>query len=423
VVVIGAGFGGLSAVRGLRNAPCEIILVDRRNHHLFQPLLYQVATAALSPADVAAPIRSIVRRQRNVQVILGEATDLDLDAREVEVGSERIRYDWLVLAAGANHAYFGNRQWEERAPGLKTVEDALEIRRRALLAFEEAELEDDPAGREAKLTFVIVGGGPTGVEMAGALREIAAQTIPRDFRRVDTTTTRIILIEGQGRLLPAMSREAGAYALKALEAMGVEVRLNTVVTDMDEEHVHVGEDRVLAANVIWAAGVEGETVARTLGVELDQRGRVVVESDCSIPGHPEAFVIGDLAAQVDAKTGRPVPGVAQGAMQMGRFVAGVIRDSIQQGRPLPVRRPFSYGDKGDLATIGRARAVADIRNRTFTGFAAWLFWSLVHVFFLIGFRNKLLVMINWAWQWIVQARGARLITGFPEVRVKKRVDL
>jgi NADH dehydrogenase len=423
VVVVGAGFGGLNVVRALKNTPCQIILVDRRNHHLFQPLLYQVASAALSPADIAAPVRSIVRQQHNVQVVLGEASSIDLDARTVLVGDDDIGYDWLVLAAGATHTYFGNDHWEKRAPGLKTLDDALKVRRRLLMAFEEAELEEDPEAREAKLTFVIVGGGPTGVEMAGALREIAAETIPGEYRRVDTTSARIILMEGQDRLLPGMSPRASQRSLWDLERMGVEIRLNTLVIEVDQDAVYVGDERFPAANVIWAAGVQGEAVASTLGVELDRQGRVNVAPDCSIPGHPDAFVIGDLAHLQDPVTGSAVPGVAQGAIQMGRFVGRLIKEGLARGGPLEMRRPFHYRDKGTMATIGRAKAVADIGDRSFAGFLAWLMWSLVHVLFLIGFRNKLLVMINWAWQWVIQARGARLITGEPRIQLRKQVDL
>lgn len=423
VLVLGAGFGGLRVVRTLRNAPCRIFLVDRQNHHLFQPLLYQVATAALSPADIAQPIRRILRGQKNVQVVMGEATDVDLEARSVRVGEDDISYDWLVVATGATHHYFGNEEWARRAPGLKTIDDALEIRRRILLAFEEAEMEDDPEAQRAKLTFVIVGGGPTGVELAGALREIAARTIPADYRRVDTSTARIILMEGMDRLLPGMSGKASALALKQLEGMGVEVRLGTLVTNMDEVLVHLGEDRVSAANVIWAAGVKGSPLAQRLGVELDPQGRVPVEPDCSIPGHPQAFVVGDLAAMEDPKTGRPVPGVAQGAIQMGRFVGGIIQESLPRGEPPEIRRPFHYVDKGTMATIGRARAVADMGDLSLGGFSAWILWSTVHVLYLVGFRNRLMVMLNWAWQWLVHARGARLITGSPRMRLKKPVDL
>jgi len=421
--MVGGGFGGLAVTRSLRNAPCQVLLFDRQNHHLFQPLLYQVATAALSPADIAQPIRSIFRRQDNVQVVLGEVESVDLARRFVLVGEDEVPYDWLVLAPGVTHAYFGNDHWARRAPGLKTIDDALEIRRRMLLAFEGAELEDDLEAREAKLTFVIVGGGPTGVELAGALREIAAQTIPRDFRRVDTSTARIILMEGQDRLLPGMSHRASARALRHLEGMGVEARLGAFVTDMDDATVAVGEERFPAANVIWAAGVQGSPLATSLGVELDRQGRVMVEPDCSVPGHPEVFVIGDLANLTDSGTGKPVPGVAQGALQMGRFVGGIIRDALAQGGPPAIRRPFHYVDKGTMATIGRARAVADIGELSFGGFFAWVLWSTVHVLYLVGFRNRLLVMVNWAWQWLIQARGARLITGNPRLRLTRQADL
>lgn len=421
VLIVGAGFGGLRVAARLRRADCDVILVDRSNHHVFQPLLYQVATAALSPADIAAPIRSVVRRQENAQVILGTVTLVDLAEQRVFMAGEEVAWDWLVLAAGATHDYFGHPEWATRAPGLKTIDDALEVRRRVLLAFEEAELEDDPDARRAKLTFVVVGGGPTGVEMAGALREIAAETIPDDFRRVDTANANIVLLEGGPRLLGGMSAKASAGALRSLRRMGVDVRLSTYVTDIDDEAVWIGEQRLPASNVIWAAGVRGAPLARTLEVELDAQGRVRVESDCSVPGHPNVFVIGDLAAQVDAETGQPVPGVAQGAIQMGDFVGRVLANELNGGTA--PRPSFRYRNKGDMATIGRARAVADVFGTTFSGFVAWVLWSLIHVTFLIGFRNKLLVMVNWAWQWIVQARGARLITGNPEVQVSSRVDL
>lgn len=423
VVVVGAGFGGLQVVRRLAGVPCEIALIDRSNHHVFQPLLYQVATAALSPADIAAPVRSIVRRQPNVHVALGEVTRIDLEARTIDLPDGRLDFDWLVLAAGATHTYFGNEHWSERAPGLKSIDDALEIRRRVLLAFEEAELEEDEEERRAKLTFVVVGGGPTGVEMAGALREIAAETIPDDFRRVDTTTARILLLEGGPRLLGAMSVEASRRAHDALTGMGVEVHLNTLVTEIDEESVWVGDRSVPAANVIWAAGVRASSLTESVGTPLDRQGRLLVEPDCSLPGHPRVFAVGDIAAQVDAVTGRPVPGVAQGAIQTGRFVGEIIRQEILRPEEGVARPAFRYTDKGDMATIGRARAVADLGGRTFGGFVAWLLWGLIHVAFLIGFRNKLLVLVNWSWQWVVQARGARLITGSPDVHVKRPVVL
>ncbi|MDX1647940.1 MAG: NAD(P)/FAD-dependent oxidoreductase [Longimicrobiales bacterium] len=412
VVIVGAGFAGLEVARKLDGSECDVLLLDRRNHHLFQPLLYQVATAALSPADIAEPIRAILRRQKNVQVLLAEVTDVDLEARRVSTRDDEIAYDWLVLAAGAVNAYFGNEQWSRRAPGLKSIDDAIEIRRRVLMAFEEAELEDDEEARRAKLTFVVIGGGPTGVEMAGALREIAAMTIPQDFRRVDTTTARVYLLEGGPRLLPTMSEHASRKAKEQLEGLGVEVRLDTMVTNVDEHRVWVGDDSVPAANVVWAAGVRGSPLAESVDhVALDDQGRIRVEPDCSIPGHPGVFVVGDLAAQTDAETGEPVPGVAQGAIQMGAFVGDIIRRELAGELGQGDRPAFTYDDKGEMATIGRARAVADISGRSFSGWFAWLLWSVVHVTFLVGFRNKLLVMIHWAWQWVIQSRGARLITG------------
>lgn len=424
VVVVGAGFGGLEVVRALARADCDVLLLDRRNHHLFQPLLYQVATAALSPADIAEPVRAIVSKQKNVQVLLAEVTSVDLERRTVRAADEVIPYDRLVLAAGAATTYFGNEGWTGRAPGLKSIDDALEIRRRILMAFEEAELEEHEEARRAKLTFVVIGGGPTGVEMAGALREIAAMTIPEDFRRVDTTTAKVYLLEGGPRLLPTMSERASERAKEQLESLGVEVRLSTMVTDVDETRVWVDDRSVPAANVIWAAGVQASPLTRHVGeVELDGQGRIVVEPDCSIPGHPTAFAVGDIAAQVDARTGDPVPGVAQGAIQMGAFVGRIIARELGSG-PSPARRPaFRYRDKGEMATIGRARAVADIGGRSFGGFLAWILWSVVHVTFLVGFRNKVLVMVHWAWQWLVQSRGARLITGSSKPHVDDPVDL
>ena len=434
VVIVGGGFAGMATARQLRSARCRIVLVDRNNHHVFQPLLYQVATAALSPADIAAPIRGVFRHQKNVSVTLGEVTGVDLEARQIHLGDEAVAYDWLVLAAGATHAYFGHDEWARVAPGLKSLDDAIGIRRRVLLAFEEAELEEDEASRSAKLTFVVVGGGPTGVEMAGALREIAAQTIPEDYRRVDTTTARVLLLEGGPRLLAGMSEESSRKALRDLERMGVEVRLNTLVTGVEDGRVFVGEEQVPAANVIWAAGVQGAPLMRGTGVELDRQGRVRVAPDCSIPGHSQVFAIGDLATLVDPKSGKQVPGVAQGAIQMGQFVGRLIRRELEAGSSAPEgaapegaapgdRPAFTYWDKGSMATIGRSSAVADLRGRSFGGFFAWLLWSVVHVLFLIGFRNKLLVMVNWAWQWLFMARGARLITGSPEIDVKQARDL
>ncbi len=409
VVVVGGGFGGLRVAKRLAKSPVHTALIDRRNYHLFQPLLYQVATAALSPADIAEPIRRVLRRHQNVRVLLGTVTDIRLAEQRVVWDGGELAYDYLVLSAGATHAYFGNDAWSKRAPGLKTVDDALEIRRRVLLAFEAAEMVRDPDARRAKLTFVVVGGGPTGVELAGALREVASESIPADFRHVDTKTARVILVEGQSRLLPAMSERASTRALADLRDMGVEVRLNTLVTDIDDEAVKLGDERLPAANVIWAAGVRASSLGRKLGVELDRAGRVIVHPDCSVPGHPNVFAIGDMAAQVDADTKSPVPGVAQGALQMGDFVANVIDHEVKYGNAR--RGAFRYRDKGSMATIGRARAVADIGRQSIGGLLAWLLWSLIHVAFLISFRNRAFVMFNWIWNYAVRTKGARLITG------------
>ncbi len=420
MVIVGGGFGGLHAARGLARTNVDILLIDKENHHCFQPLLYQVATAALSPADISNPIRTILHTQDHVEVAMGEVTQIDLDRKRVvcpQLGT--VPYDYLVLAAGATHAYFGHDEWEQNAPGLKSIDDALEIRRRTLLAFEAAELEQDDEARRAALTFVVVGGGPTGIELAGALREIAANSIPDDFRHVDTTTTRIVLVEGQKRLLPAMSEAAGEMAKQDLEALGVEVRLNTFVTGVDERGVNLGDERLVAGNVFWAAGVRAASVAKTLGVELDRAGRVPVRPDCSLPGHPDTFAIGDIAAIDDPDSGKPVPGVAQGAMQMGDYVARIIHEELSEGATPDARPPFKYRDKGSMATIGKARAVADLGTRTFGGLTAWLLWCFVHVMFLVTFRNRLFVLLNWAYNYVIQKRGARLITGGREPEVQR----
>ena len=412
-MVVGGGFGGIHSTKQLAGSDCEVMVIDRKNHHVFQPLLYQVATAALAPSDIASPIRSVFSRQENVHTVLGEVVDVDLNDRTITIGSDVVEYDHLVLAAGVTHHYFGNDAWAPRAPGLKSIDDALEIRRRVLLAFERAEFETDPDRRERLLTFVVVGGGPTGVEMAGALREIAARTIPADFRRVDTTSSRIILVEGADRLLPAMSERASEEAYKALERMGVEVHLSTFITRMDAHAVYAGDARIPAENVIWAAGVRAVALADRMGVAQDKQGRIIVEPDCALPDHPEVFVVGDLAVQHSAKSGTEVPGVAQGAIQMGEFVGKIIARELSADAPTrhEGRPAFSYRDKGNMATVGRARAVADVAGATFSGLFAWLLWSLVHVAFLIGFRNKLLVMVNWLYQWLIHTRGSRLITG------------
>lgn len=424
VVIVGGGFGGLAAARSLRHDAVDVTLIDRRNYHLFQPLLYQVATAALSPADIAEPIRRVLRSQKNAQVVLGAVQEVNLQERLVRWDGGVVHYDFLVLAAGATHAYFGHDEWSARAPGLKTADDALEIRRRVLLAFESAEMEDDEEARRSQLTFVVVGGGATGVELAGALREIAVESIQRDFRRVDTATARIVLVEGQSRLLSSMREASSRRALKDLERMGVEVRLNTRLTEIAEDSVvlQMGEQRetVLARNVIWAAGVRASSLGKTLGVPLDREGRVFVGADCSLPDYPNAFVIGDMASFIEGATGARVPGVAQGALQMGEYVARVIRRELAQ--PSAPREAFHYRDKGSMATIGRAKAVADIGGKSYGGLVAWILWSMIHVAFLVSFRTRLFVMIGWAWSYLAQVKGARLITGDRQPDVKRTAE-
>ncbi len=414
IVIVGGGFAGLACARALRNADARVVLIDRRNHHLFQPLLYQVATAALSPANIAAPIRQILRRQRNCTVVMGEVESVDLANAALRVDGVDRPFDYLLLACGMTTSYFGNDAWEAHAPGLKTVDEALDIRRRILLAFESAEIEGDEAARRATLTFVVVGGGPTGVELAGAIAEIAAKSIPRDFRHVDTRTARVVLVEAADRLLGAMAPESSARALKDLHALGVEVMLGRRVTLVDAGGVVVAgpdaEQRIDAGCVIWAAGLRADGVSATLGAPTDRAGRVLVNPDLSVPDHPTVFVAGDQMARTDPDTGKPVPGVAQAAMQAGRFVGELIAAEVA-GRPLIQRPVFRYRDKGQMATIGRARAVAEIGRWKFGGLAAWLLWSVVHVAFLIGFRGKLLAMLEWAWLYVFWSQGARLITG------------
>lgn len=424
VVIVGGGFGGLAAARSLHLDAVDVTLIDRRNYHLFQPLLYQVATAALSPADIAEPIRRVLRSQKNAQVLLGAVSEIHLQEQLVHWDGGIVHYDFLILAAGATHAYFGREEWSTRAPGLKTADDALEIRRRVLLAFESAEMEDDEEARRAELTFVVVGGGPTGVELAGALREIAVESIQRDFRRVDTATARIVLVEGQSRLLSSMREASSERASADLEGMGVEVRLNTRLTEIAPDSVllKVGdrEETLPARNVIWAAGVRASSLGKTLGVPLDREGRVFVRPDCSLPDHPNAFVIGDMASFIDGATGARVPGVAQGALQMGEFVARIIRRELAQ--PSTPREAFRYRDKGSMATIGRAKAVADIGNKSYGGLGAWILWSMIHIAFLVSFRNRLFVMFGWAWSYLAQVKGARLITGDRQPDVKRTAE-
>ncbi len=406
VVIVGGGFGGLNAARRLAERPVRVTLLDRRNYHLFQPLLYQVASAALSPADIATPLRSILRRAANVSVILGEAETVDLAGRRVILDQGELAYDALILAAGAGHSYFGHDDWELLAPGLKTLEDALEIRRRVLMAFEAAERESDGAERRALLTFVIIGAGPTGVELAGALAEISRETIAHDFRAIDPTQARIILLEGGPRVLPSFPEPLSLSAESALRHLGVEVRTHATVTRITPDAVWLGGEQIRSRAVLWAAGVAASPLARSLGVPLDRAGRVRVEPDLSVPGHPEAFVIGDLCAFLD-QTGEPLPGVAPVAIQQGRAAADNAWRRLS-GEPT---RPFRYHDKGSMATIGRAKAVAVRGGWRLSGLPAWLAWLLVHILFLIGFRNRFLVLFQWAWAYFTYQRGARLITG------------
>jgi NADH dehydrogenase len=425
IVIIGAGFGGLQCALKLRKHPVDVVLIDRRNHHLFQPLLYQVATAALSPSDIAYPIRRTFRKSPNVMVALGEVTEIDLVNRTYGGDGHTFPYDYLVIAVGATHSYFGKPEWEKYAPGIKTLEDAIEVRKRMLIAFEEAEYEADEESRKAKLTFVIVGGGPTGVEMAGALREIAADDFQRDFKNIDTKTTQIILLQGGDRLLPGMDPKLSARAKHDLEAMGVNVRPDARVTNIDADGVWIGDEQVRASNVLWAAGVQASPLLKALGVPLDKAGRVIVNPDLSVPNQPRVFVVGDAAAVIDPETKQPVPGLAPAAMQMGRFVAKTIIDDINRpdgarlGSPTQPRPAFKYVDKGTLATIGVRRAVADIRGWKFGGFFAWAMWCLIHVMFLISFRNKLAVMWNWFEQYLTGSREVRLITGNYRLNLKK----
>jgi NADH:ubiquinone reductase (H+-translocating) len=408
VVIVGGGFGGLYAARALRKSPVNVTLIDRRNHHLFQPLLYQVATAALSPADIAAPIRHVLRKQRNASVLLGEVTDLDPAAREVVLaGRRRIAYDYLILATGAVDQYFGHDDWARSAPGLKRLEDAVEIRRRFLLAFEAAEQETDAERSRALLTFVVVGGGATGVEMAGAFAEVARHTLTRgDFRRVDPASARIVLLEGGPRLLPAYPEALSEKARAQLEKLGVEVRLDAMVTRIETDGVWVGDDRIRTHNVVWSAGVAASPLGARLGATTDRVGRVEVEPDLSVAGRPEIFVIGDLASFAH-QTGAPLPGIAPVAIQQGTAAGRNIRRSVA-GED---RRPFRYRDKGSLATIGRGAAVGQIGRHNVHGLIAWLIWLFVHLMYLVGFRNRVAVLFEWAWSYLTWQRGARLITG------------
>jgi NADH:ubiquinone reductase (H+-translocating) len=414
VVIVGGGFGGLSAALGLKRAPAQVTLVDRRNYHLFQPLLYQVATGTLSPANIASPLRNILKRHKNTRVLLAEATRIDAANRRVILSDGSIEYDTLVVSTGSSHQYFGHDEWEKFAPGLKTVEDATDMRRRILLAFETAEREPDPEKLRAWMTFVIVGGGPTGAELAGALGEIANDTLRRDFRNINPADARIILVEGADRVLPVYPPQLSASARKMIERLGVTVRTGATVTDVTKESVTVREgdkiETIPTRTILWAAGVLGSPlgriVAQETGATIDTAGRVSVEPDLTVPGRPEIFVIGDLANFVH-QTGKPLPGVAQPAIQEGRYVAGVIARRLRGEK----HRPFHYFDKGNLATIGRGAAVADLNWLQLSGFPAWLLWIFIHLLYIVEFQNRLLVFVQWAFFYFTYDRSARLITG------------
>jgi NADH dehydrogenase len=405
IVIVGGGFGGLNAARAFSGTDTRVTLIDRRNHHLFQPLLYQVATAALNPSDIAVPIRKILRDQLNVEVLLAEAKSVDLAQKTLTFDDGTVAYDYLIVATGARHSYFGHDEWTVAAPGLKTIGDALEIRRRVLSAFELAERETDPAKQEAWLTFVIVGAGPTGVELSGALCEIAQHALARDFRHINPALARVILLEGSDRVLPPYAPALSEKARRQLVALGVDVQTSQKVTSIDNEGVDIGERRISARTVLWAAGVMGSGFGKALGVPLDRAGRVPVDPDLSVPGHPDVFVVGDLAALT--LNGVQVPAVAPAAMQAAKHAAANVLRSING----QARLPFSYRNKGMLATIGRTAAVADLGKLKLSGTLAWLAWLFIHLLFLVGFRNRLIVVFQWMWSFVSYDRGARLITG------------
>lgn len=428
VVIVGGGFGGLYAAKALKRAPVKVTLIDKRNFHLFQPLLYQVATGTLSPADISSPLRAVLNQNKNTKVQMGAVIDIDPDLRKVILSNEELTYDTLIVATGVSHHYFGNDQWAETAPGLKTVEDALEMRRRIFLAFEAAEKETDPEKRRAWLTFVVVGGGPTGVELAGALSELAYSTLKSDFRNIDTAEAQILLLEGMDRLLPPYPPELSAKAETSLERLGVTVRTRTLVTNIENNVVTLrdGEqiEQIPAQTILWAAGVKasamGKVLAKRTGAELDRTGRVVVEPDLSVPGHPNIFVVGDLA-NFPHQDGKPLPGVAPVAMQQGKYVANLIKVRLAN-KSLPA---FRYFDYGSLAVIGRNSAVVNFRQLRLTGLLAWLIWVFVHIYYLIEFDNKLVVMIQWGWNYFTRKRGARLITGedaLPRLGIEETSD-
>jgi NADH dehydrogenase len=405
VVIVGAGFGGLEAAKLLVDEPVRMTVIDRTNHHLFQPLLYQIATAALSPADIAAPIRGILGRCRNTEVILAEVKSVNVEARTVNTGEREIHYDYLILATGARHSYFGHDEWEKLAPGLKSLEDAIEIRRRLLLAFEYAEKISDEAAKKAAMTFVIIGGGPTGVEMAGAIAEIARYTLAKDFRHIDPSSARVVLVEGDKRVLSAFPEDLSAKALEQLKELGVEVHTGIHATNLTEAGLQVGDEFIPCRVKVWAAGNIASFVGKTTGAQVDKAGRVIVNDDLTIPGHPEVQVIGDLA-NFSHDGGKPLPGVSPVAMQQGRHAARNILAMMDDRKP----ERFHYWDKGSMATIGRNRAVADLHWFHFGGLLAWLAWLFVHIIFLVGFRNRIAVLIQWAWAYVTFNKGARLIT-------------
>ncbi len=406
VVIIGAGFGGLEAAKHLGGKPVCVTVIDRTNYHLFQPLLYQVATAALSPADIAAPVRGILGKYENIEVILGEAQSVDVAGRLVRTMEREIPYDYLILATGSRHSYFGHDEWEKLAPGLKSLEDAVEIRRRILMAFEFAEKTEDLAARAASMNFVIVGGGPTGVEMAGAIAEIARETLAKDFRHIDPSKSRVILVEGEDRVLSGFPEDLSASALKQLQALRVEVRTGVHAENLTDAGLEVAGEFIPCRVKIWAAGNTASFVGKTLGVPVDRAGRVLVQNDLTIPGHREVQVIGDLANFTSAKNGKPLPGVSPVAIQQGHHAARNILHMIAGAEP----QRFYYWDKGSMATIGRNKAVADLNIVHFSGFPAWLAWLFIHVLYLVGFRNRFAVLFQWAWAYVTFNKGARLIT-------------
>lgn len=418
VVIIGGGFGGLNAARGLRNAPVDVTVIDRSNHFLFQPLLYQVATAELSPADISAPIRGVLRGQRNTRTLLANVTGVDVEqraviARDLSDGYEhRIPYDYLIIATGASESYFGHDEWARRAPGLKTITDATAIRREILLAFETAEMESDPERLRALMTFVVVGGGPTGVEMAGAIADLAHNGVRRDFRAIDTAEARVLLVEAGPRLLPQFPAKLSAKAQKALQRLGVEVKTGVGVNDVDETGVVIGEEHIAAQVVIWAAGVTASPAGKWLGVETARAGRVLVGPDLTVAGHPTIYVLGDTASALGSN-GEPLPGVASVAIQQGKYAARAITTRVARRYAAAPVAPFRYFDRGYLATVGRTYAIGDIGPLHLSGWLAWAVWAVVHIAYLIGFRNRLLVLTQWLWKYLTYQRGARLITRDP----------